>query len=80
MLAEMVTPAQKIAVSLAFTAAGLSFASAGARLLSGDLAVTPLAGGLLMLALAIGGLVKLRPRTPAREHPAEIERTPKGMQ
>ena len=57
----MATSAQKSAVALAFLAASLSFASAAVRFgQDGEIRLTPLAGGVFMLALAIGGLMRLR--------------------
>ena len=57
----MATSRQKIAVILAFVAAGLSFVAVAVRLSrDGTIDLTPLAGGLAMLALGIGGVVKLR--------------------
>lgn len=61
----MATSAQKTAVLLAFVAAGLSFLSVGVRFVqSGRIQVTPLLGGLFMLALGIGGLKRLRGSKP----------------
>jgi hypothetical protein len=61
----MATSAQKTAVVLAFVAAGLSFLSVAAGFLqNGRIQVTPLLGGLFMLALGIGGLNKLRSSKP----------------
>jgi hypothetical protein len=57
----MATPAQKVAVVLAFLAAGLSLGSVASRLAHGDgIPLTPLVGGMLMLALGIGGVIRLR--------------------
>ncbi len=61
----MATSAQKTAVLLAFVAAGLSFLSVGVRFVqNGRIQVTPLLGGLFMLALGIGGLKRLRGSKP----------------
>jgi hypothetical protein len=52
---------QKLAVLLAFVAAALSLiAVAMGYARRGDIAVTPLFGGLLMLALGISGYARLR--------------------
>jgi hypothetical protein len=52
---------QKLTVWLAFVAAGLSFAAVAIGYSgTGKIQVTPLFGGLFMLALGIGGLAKLR--------------------
>ena len=57
----MASSSQKTAVVLAFVAAVLSFISAAVRFdRSGELGLTPLAGGLFMLALGIGGAIRLR--------------------
>jgi hypothetical protein len=60
----MATPSratQKLAVVLAFVAAVLSLAAvAAAWLTRGQVPITPLGGGLLMLALGIGGLRRIR--------------------
>ena len=56
----MPTPAQKLAVVLAFVAAGLSLAAAAIRIFrDGAVDVTLALGGLLMLVLGIGGYVKV---------------------
>jgi hypothetical protein len=55
------TSTQKLAVGLAFVAAGFSLlavAMTAAR--TGRIEATPLFGGLFMLALGIGGYVRLR--------------------
>jgi hypothetical protein len=55
------TSTQKLAVVLAFAAAALSLGAAAmvfAR--RGEIATTPLMGGLFMLAMAFGGYFKLR--------------------
>jgi hypothetical protein len=55
------TSTQKLAVWLAFIAAGLSFAAValnGAR--TGRIDAMPLFGGILMLALGIAGVARLR--------------------
>ena len=55
------TPAQKLAVLLAFVAAGLSFvALAIGSSRSGRIDAAPLFGGLLMLALGLTGYFKIR--------------------
>jgi hypothetical protein len=57
----MATSTQKLTVVLAFVAAALSFAGVAVRWSRyGDIGVTPLAGGILMLALGVAGIVKLR--------------------
>ena len=54
------TPAQKLAVVLAFVAAALSLAAAALRIFrDGAVDVTLALGGLLMLVLGIGGYVKV---------------------
>ena len=61
----MATPAQKIAVVLAFVAAGLSFGAVAVGFSrTGRVDLTPLAGGLLMLALGVSGVLKIRPPRP----------------
>jgi lipopolysaccharide export LptBFGC system permease protein LptF len=55
------TSTQKLAVWLAFIAAALSFLAVGvgaAR--TGRIEATPLFGGLLMLAMGVAGVAKLR--------------------
>ena len=55
------TSTQKLAVWLAFIAAALSFAAvalAAAR--TGRIEATPLFGGIVMLALGLGGVARLR--------------------
>jgi hypothetical protein len=55
------TPLQKLTVVLAFVAAALSLLAAGIRFVRDDaIDVTPLLGGLLMLALGIAGYVRLK--------------------
>jgi len=55
------TATQKLAVWLAFIAAGLSFtAVALAASRTGRIDATPLFGGILMLALGIAGAARLR--------------------
>lgn len=57
----MPRPSQKLAVGLAFVAAVLSLAAAAVSYYrTGEIDVTPFAGGLFMLVLGIGGLMKLR--------------------
>jgi hypothetical protein len=61
MQARMPTRSQKTAVLLAFLAAAASLLAAGVRYARyGDILLTPLLGGLFMLALGIGGYLKLR--------------------
>jgi hypothetical protein len=63
----MPTRSQRLAVALAFLAAALSFAAVVVSIVrDGRLAVTPLFGGLLMLALAIGGYLRLNARDSRR--------------
>ena len=55
------TSTQKLAVWLAFIAAGLSFtAVALSATRTGRIDATPLFGGILMLALGIAGVARLR--------------------
>lgn len=57
----MPTRAQKGTVILAFAAAAMSLAAVAIRVFRhGVLDATPLLGGLLMLALAIAGYVRLK--------------------
>ena len=59
----MVTPTQKLAVVLAFLAAALSFgAVAVGYARTGDIRLTPLAGGAVMLALGISGYKRISTR------------------
>ena len=59
----MPRPSQQFAIGLAFTAAVLSFAAAAIGYSrTGDVDMTPLAGGLLMLAMGVGGLLKVKSR------------------
>ena len=59
----MATSSQKTAVALAFLAGLVSLVAALiAYQKSGQLHVTPIAGGLFMLALGISGIVRLRKR------------------
>jgi hypothetical protein len=59
----MATPSQRSAVILAFVAAALSFAAAAITFFkTGQVRLTPLAGGVFMVALGISGLAKLRQR------------------
>ena len=52
---------QRIAIMLAFIAAALSLGAVGVGLVrDGSVSMTPLLGGLLMLALGIGGYRKLK--------------------
>ena len=61
----MANAAQKYVVLLAFVAAAFSFAAVAVALVrTGRLELTPLAGGVLMLVLGLGGLARIRtPRT-----------------
>jgi hypothetical protein len=55
------TPAQKLAVLLAFVAAALSFSVLVFSFVrTGAIQATPLFGGLLMLALGLGGYSRIR--------------------
>ena len=55
------TSAQKLAVMLAFVAAALSFSVLVYSFVrTGAIQATPLFGGLLMLALGLGGYSRLR--------------------
>jgi hypothetical protein len=55
------TSTQKLAVWLAFIAAGLSFAAVALNASrTGRIDATPLFGGILMLALGIAGVARLR--------------------
>ena len=57
----MATNAQKTAVMLAFVAAGLSLLSVAVQFVqAGRIQLTPLFGGLFMLALGVSGVIKLR--------------------
>ena len=57
----MPTRSQKLAVALAFVAAALSLAAVALRFSrDGSVAATPLFGGLFMLALGVGGYMRLR--------------------
>ena len=54
-------PSQKLAIGLAFAAAVLSLAAAAIGYYrTGEVDGTPLAGGLLMLVMGIGGLLKVK--------------------
>ena len=58
------TPAQKLAVLLAFVAAGLSFAVLIVSVVrTGAIQATPLFGGGLMLALGLADYSRLRQRS-----------------
>jgi hypothetical protein len=64
------TTAQKLAIVLAFVASALSFAAVAMRWYrDGAIDATPLFGGLLMLALGIGGYRRIRhvQHSPARK-------------
>jgi hypothetical protein len=55
------TSTQKLAVALAFIATALSLGAAAIVFVRrGEIATTPLFGGLFMLAMAISGLMRLR--------------------
>ncbi len=55
------TPVQKLAVLLAFVAAALSFSVLVFSFVrTGAIQATPLFGGLLMLALGLGGYSRIR--------------------
>lgn len=57
----MSTRSQKLAVALAFAAAAFSFAAVALRFArEGDVDVTPLVGGLFMLALGVSGYLRIR--------------------
>jgi hypothetical protein len=57
----MPTPSQKLAVTVAFVAAGLSLGAAALQFFGdGSIRVTPLIGGLFMLALGFVGYRKLK--------------------
>lgn len=72
----MATLAQKAAVALALVAAALSFVAVGIRFSErGELGLTPLAGGVFMLALGISGVFRLR---QARASSRSSGRAPKG--
>ena len=58
------TPAQKLAVLLAFVAAALSFAVLiVSAVRTGAIQATPLFGGVLMLALGLAGYSRIRQRS-----------------
>jgi hypothetical protein len=57
----MATSTQKLAVFLAFLAAGLSFAAVAVSYYkTGSIPVTPLGGGAVMLVLAVSGYGRLK--------------------
>jgi hypothetical protein len=57
----MPTASQKLTVTLAFVAAALSLGAAAVQFFrSGSIYLTPLIGGLFMLALGFGGYRKLK--------------------
>lgn len=61
----MASSTQKLSVLLAFVASVASFAAVAARFLTdGSILVTPLAGGVLMLILGIGGYLKVTRTAP----------------
>jgi hypothetical protein len=61
----MARPSPELAVFLAFVAAVLSLmAAAISYYKTGDIDVTPLAGGLFMLALGVGGFMRLKNTRP----------------
>ncbi len=61
--ATVPTRLQKVAVMLAFLTGTLSLVAVGIQVVrDGTVDTTPLFGGLFMLALAIGGCVRLRSR------------------
>ena len=61
----MATSTQKLAVFLAFLAAGLSFAAVAVSYYkTGSIPVTPLGGGAVMLVLAVSGYGRLRAPRP----------------
>jgi hypothetical protein len=58
------TPAQKLAVLLAFVAAALSFTVLiVSAVRTGAIQATPLFGGVLMLALGLAGYLRIRQRS-----------------
>ena len=61
----MATSTQKLAVLLSFVAAALSFAAVAVGYVqTGTIRITPLGGGVLMLALGISGYKRITaPRT-----------------
>jgi hypothetical protein len=62
----MPTRAQRVAVALAFLAAAASLLAVVVRYIRfGDVLVTPLFGGLLMLVLGVSGYLKLRAPPPS---------------
>jgi hypothetical protein len=57
----MATPSQRAAVILAFVAGTLSLlAAAVGYYKTGQLRLTPVAGGLFMIALGVSGAIRLR--------------------
>ena len=57
----MPTRSQKLIIALAFLAAALSLAACGIRFFrDGTVPVMPFAGGLLMLALGVGGCLRIK--------------------
>jgi hypothetical protein len=61
--AAVPTTSQKVSVALAFVAAALSLTAAAIRFFgNGEVALMPIAGGLFMLALGLGGYLQLKKR------------------
>ena len=61
----MATSTQKLAVFLAFLAAGLSFAAVAVSYYkTGTIPLTPLGGGAVMLVLAVSGYGRLKTPRP----------------
>jgi hypothetical protein len=61
----MATSTQKLAVFLAFLAAGLSFAAVAVSYYkTGSIPLTPLGGGAVMLVLAVSGYGRLKAPRP----------------
>jgi hypothetical protein len=57
----MPTASQRLAVTLAFVAAALSLGAAALQFFqNGSIRLTPILGGVLMLALGVGGYRKLK--------------------
>ena len=65
----MPRPSQKFAIGLAFVAAILSLAAAALGYYrTGEVDMTPLAGGLFMLAMGVGGLLKVKSQRENANH------------